>query len=451
VRNIVYYNVSLNDTLGHVADGTKLDIMALIAITLKQSFVPDEIRNKMNSLRKDGIDPRGIEHSGRWENLMSSVIFCLCGQVPLRQEVLRGRQIMMALPKELRTIENAEKIAFSILPYVLIGFKTHLDEYFQADSNIVADVATFIASLHENPTPVARSFLCAHRGKSLTEKHILIDSVPVKKAQVTLNLIKGVLVNDPWATSRSIRWYQQGSTEWACLNMFPEMFLNYLTSGRIALLLSLLRKHFVQIHEVMATPDPNQINTGLEDLDKVTLEVLSFLAEKYGEAWRLTDFSKSTTPKDALVHTALEVTLSEVVRLMPFYSAMQPGKEHQNKKTLYIAQNIESAPDSSPEQTDLIRRVIERFFEVQVMHPTAKALYETAFYYLWGQRCATRKVEIAIGIDRDHNRFQHVAWEHGYHACGKEGVATTLLYARRTAERSDGTALSDYCLRQFWR
>lgn len=89
--------------------------------------------------------------------------------------------------------------------------------------------------------------------------------------------------------------------------------------------------------------------------------------------------------------------------------------------------------------------------ETQEMHPTAKALYETAFYYLWGQRSAKQKVEMAIGIDRDHNHFQHVAWGYGYHADAKKREAATLLYARRAPEKDRGSALSDYRLRQFWR
>ncbi len=452
MRTIVYYNMApIHEFTSHVvANGTRVNIMDLVAIRLQEGVVPDDMRDKMNSLREDGIDPVGIERAGRWENLMSSLIFCLSGQVPLRQEVLRGRQIMMALPRELRTRENAEKIAFSVLPYVLVGFKTHLDQTFQADSNTVLDAATFITNLYNNPNPIVRSFLCAHRGKNPTEKHVLIDSVPTGKAQIALNLTKGVLANDTWATDRTIRWYQQGPTEWASLNMFPEMFLNYMTSGRISLLLNLIERHFVQIQDVLASPDLNKIDSRLENLDAVTLGVLSFLEERYGQAWRFTDFSKSTTPKDGLVNTALEFTLPEVVRMMPFYRETQSGQEHQNKKELYVVQNIESALNPSLEHADLIRRVIHRFFETQVMHPTAKALYETAFYYLWGQRSRANKGEVAIGIDRDHNRFQRVAWGYGYDEDPKE-MRSPLLYARRNPEKDGGVALADYCVRQFWR
>lgn len=453
MRSIVYYNLSHDASkVANIANGASLDVAELIAANLRVDSLSETVRQLMASVKFDGIDPLGVEKSGRWENLMSVIIYCLCGKLPLRQEVLRGRQIMMALPKHLRVKEEAEKIAFSLLPYILVGFKTHIEDQFQADSNIVADVALFIEHLYDDLDPVATSFLCAHRGKSATEKHILIDSVQIQKAQVALNMIKGVLANDPWAKTRSIRWYQQGPTEWASLNMFPEMFLKYLTSGRISHLLTLLGRHFSKLEDMMRMAEPNQIQTTLFELDPVTLEVLSFLAERYGASWRSTDFSSARVAKDELVSLALDVTLSEVVRQMPFYSSVHTGQEYVDKKASLIAKNIELSQDSSSEQADLVRRVVERFFQAQVMHPTAKAVYETAFYYLWGKRSVARKGELAMGIDRDHHNFQYTAWKQGY-CDGREMDAPSipLLYARRTAEDSEGPALKDYCIRQFWR
>ncbi|MDO8604282.1 MAG: hypothetical protein Q7K40_02685 [bacterium] len=450
--NIVYYDVSHDNKPKMVIDGTRLGVMELVAINLQNISLPNHVRGMMTSLNVDSIDSLGIERSSRWENLMSAIIYCLCGQMPSRQEVLRGRQIMMALPNNLRTKGVAEKIAFSLLPYILIGFKAHLDNRFQSDSNIVSDVATFIARLHDNHNPIALSFLCAHRGRSGIERHVLIDSVQVGRAQVTLNVIKGILSNDPWAKSRSIRWYQQGPTEWACLNMFPEMFLRYVTSGRVSYLLTLLGRHFTELQELMGVTDPNGIKTELVEMDPLTSGVLSFLSERYGASWRSTDFFDVTIKKDQLIGIALDVALPCVVRQMPFYSASHAHEGYVGKKSFYIAQNIESLQDSNPVRACLIKCAIERFFQTQIMHPTAKALYETAFYYVWGKRTAMSNREIAIGIDRDHNNFQYLAWRLGYNdGLGGTSLPIPLLYARRTAEDCEVSALKDYSLRQFWR
>lgn len=449
---IIFYNVSHNNLAAKIPDGTKIKVEDLIAINLQSNTLPEEVRLMMLSLKTDCLDPLGIDRSSRWENLMSVIIFCLSGQLPLRQEVLRGRQIMMALPRHLKTPIYAEKIAFSLLPYILIGFKTHIEDHFQADSNTIADAITFIDCLYNTSNPIARSFLCAHRGKSKNEKHILSESVQLKKALVALNVTKGILANNPGAETSSMYWHQQGPTEWACLNMFPEMFLRYLTSGEISYMLTLLDRHFKELGELLAIRDPNCIKAELIGQDLVTLDVLSFVSKRYGHSWRSTDFSKAEIKKDILIDIALEIALPDVVRLMPFYSSSHSSKKYIDEKSSYIANNVKSSLDSNPVHTNLIKHVIERFFENQLMHPTAKALYESAFYYIWGKRSAVNKNEIAIGIDRDHNNFQYTAWKQGYIEEMEGDISSIpLLYARRTNEDAPGSALKDYCIRQFWR
>ncbi len=451
MKNIVYYNVSHGHSPVSMSDGNQCSVFDFIALCLRQEELPDHLRQAMSSLKEEDIDPLGIEKSSKWESLMTAIIYCLSGKIPLRQEVLRGRQIIMALPAKLRTRDIVDKIAFTLLPYILIGFKSQLEERFQSDSNVVGDVASFITRLSEIEDPMALSFLCAHRGRSEQERHVLIDSVQIPKAMVTLNVIKGILANNPWSKSGHVRWYQQGPTEWACLNMFPEMFLRYLVAGKISHLLTLLGRHFTELQEMMGITDPNGIKTELMEMDPLTSEVLDFLGRKYGKSWRSTDYFNVSVKKDSLLEIALDAALPSVARQMPFYSARHAHEEYLSRKESLIVQNINDSRDSGLVRASLIRCAIERFFETQIMHPTAKALYETSFYYVWGKRSAQSQREVAIGIDRDHSDFQYLAWKEGY----REGLIGTrnipLLYARRTAEDCIGTALKDYSLRQFWR
>lgn len=451
MKNLVYYNVSHGQSPVRIPDGNQCDVFDLVASCLHQKELPNHLRQTLASFKKGDIDPFGVEKSSKWESLMTAVIYCLSGKLPLRHEVLRGRQIIMALPAKLRTRDVVDKIAFTLLPYILIGFKSHLEERFQSDSNIVGDVVSFITRLSEIEDPLALSFLCAHRGRSVEERHVLIDSVQIPKALVTLNVIKGILANNPWSKSGHIRWYQQGPTEWACLNMFPEMFLRYLVQGKVSHLLTLLGRHFTDIQEMMGDIDPNGIKTELVEMDPLTSEVLNFLRRKYGDEWRSTDYSRVSVKKDPLVEIALDVALPSVARQMPFYSAKHSHREYLNRKESLIIQNIDDSPGLTQVRASLIRCTIERFFETQIMHPTAKALYETSFYYVWGKRSAQSRREVPIGIDRDHGWFQYLAWKEGYREGTTEAQNVPLLYARRTAEDCVGDALKDYSLRQFWR
>lgn len=435
---IVYYDVSSNQTNSSM-DGTKIDIFDLIKIFKNNPETPDSIRELMESLKFD-LDPRGIEKSQRWEKMMTVIIYCLSGKIPLRSEVLLGRQIILALPRYLREMENIKKISFSVLPYILIGFKSHIENEFHHDSNKIKDVANFISRLHESNNPRALSFLCAHRESGSIEKLILVNSIHKVKTGKALNLIKGILANTQ-AKSRTIHWYQQGGTKQACMNMFPEMFIKYMEGGKMLDLIKLLDSHFNEISSLISQNDQNFQEIKLFGLDSVINEVTNFICNNYCKNWQNTDFSKFK--KDELVSLALDVTLPHIIRLMPFYSShILIHQDYLDKKESYIQKNV------SGTNSFLIKKVIERFFESQMMHPTAKAMYETTFYYLWGKHCAENNDFFSIGIDRDHDNFQYLAWRKGFLEI-VENEAVPLIYGRRTKE--NGLTLSSYNLRQFWR
>ena len=98
MKNLVYYDVSYGQSPVSMSDGNQCSVFDFIVPCLQQGELPDHLRQTLSSLKKEDADPFGVEKSSKWECLMTAIIYCLSGKIPLRQEVLRGRQIIMALP-----------------------------------------------------------------------------------------------------------------------------------------------------------------------------------------------------------------------------------------------------------------------------------------------------------------------------------------------------------------
>lgn len=453
---ISFFDVSIAQNQGSVTNnGNVIDVNDLIKARLIQQPSLFKNTNLLDSIKP--FDVYGVEKPTYWERAISTIIYCLSGQIPDRQEVLRGRQIICQLPRWFKKKHLNEQFVLGFLPYILIGFKTHLENCFQPDSNRIHDVCNFISSVYGEENVKMVSFLCAHRGFSVKDSHSLIDAVHQQKAKKTLNLQKAILVNIPRLRSRKICWYQQGPTAMASSNMFPEMFIEYLVAGNIPDLLLLLEKHFSEVDSLLREDTSRLIDAGLADLDIFTNRTCAFLNSQYGTDWRITDFESRGIKRTPLVELALNQVIPGIKRLIPFYgnsltkNFLETRLTHL-KKNLLRAQKIESEGIVS----DIILRTIKAidwFYYNQLMHTTAKALYEAAFYYVWGQTTASQNDEIAIGIDRDHAEYQNSAWNMGYYssALGKNKPPTAILYARRAESENPGGILRDISFRQFWR
>jgi hypothetical protein len=349
---------------------------------------------------------------------------------------------------------------FGLLPYILVGMKTHIDGSFQEGSNRAEDIAAFLVNLLNLSDVQIESYLCAHRGHSAGGLHVLLTSTHEVKIRKAINLQLGILANVQNLKHRKILWYQQGPTAKASSNMFPEMFLEYLHSGKIPDMLSLLEEHFKEVDLLLVDSSTDTgIDAHLCNLDVHTAHVYRYLGENYGTDWRLNDYgSIDVSRKDVLAEIALDSTLPEVRRFMPFFD--KPNKLKVEGRQELMSKNMARARMlDSGNQENLARRTasaIDWFFYDQTMHISAKALYETVFFYLWGFETATHKERCPIGVSRDHAEFQHDAWALGYlDACKNEldGLvsANSVLYMRRTTKEKIGGALKDTSFRQFWR
>lgn len=452
---INFFDVSVGQKLNNfIPNGSLIDINTLTKFRSEQH--PDLFRKKALLGSIDSLDLCGIEKPSYWEKAMSTIIFCISGQVPDRQEVLRGRQIVCQLPKWFKKKHLNRQFVFGFLPYILIGFKAHMENRFQADSNRIDDVCKFITQIHDMEEAKLTSFLCAHRGFSTDSSHILIDAVQQEKARKTLHLQMALLANVAKLKIRKIRWYQQHPTAMASSNMFPEMFIQYLANGMIPDLLVTLEKHLSEL-TAMFRKNLKSIDAKVASLDLFTSSTCAFLDSQFGSDWRITNFELNRRKKSPLIEIALDQVIPEIKRLIPFYgSSLANGfletRQEYLTKNLTRAQELETEEAGSKLALKTIK-AIDWFYYNQLMHVTAKALYEAAFYYVWGQTTALQSNMVAFGIDRDHSEYQNSSWSMGYYNTKRlrSALPAAILYARRTEKEKPGGALKDISFRQFWR
>ncbi len=450
-----FFDVSVAQGSNQIPSGDMIDINCLIRSKL--SLQADLFKGLGLLSSIEHFDPYGIEKPMYWEKVMMTIIHCLSGQIPDRQEVLRGRQIICQLPKFFKKKYLDEQFVVSFLPYVLIGFKTHVEGRFQADSNRIDELCNFIVHLYETDHAEVTSYLCAHRGFAPSGQHVLIDALKLGMARRTLNLQKAILANVRQLKSRKIRWCQQGPTAMASSNMFPEMFIQYLMAGKVPDLLVLLGKHFNELNSLSLGEHSGLVDFKVANLDVFTVSTHAFLDSQFGVDWRITDFESGGAQKTPLVRIALDQVMPEIRRLIPFYGSslaenFLETRQECLKRNLARAQEIEA---DGLAKNIVIRtlKAIDWFYYNQLMHITAKALYEAAFFYVWGQTTASQRNRIAVGIDRDHAGYQSSAWSLGYteNRDGLGNPPTSIIYARRNQNEIPGSALRDISFRQFWR
>lgn len=140
--NIMYFNVSVSERASDLEDGIIVNINELIAIfasKYKSLFRKEDFVYNVRD-----FDLLGVDRPMQWERIMKTILFCLSGQIPSRQEVLRGRQIIYQFPKWFRGRYVDKRFVLGFLPYILIGFKSHISDRFVSDSNCLKDICSCI-------------------------------------------------------------------------------------------------------------------------------------------------------------------------------------------------------------------------------------------------------------------------------------------------------------------
>jgi hypothetical protein len=290
------------------------------------------------------------------------------------------------------------------------------------------------------------TFFCAHR-EHAPEMVTELDADNIRRScRLALGIRNNIAQNRH--SKSGLRIIQPAGTPEGLAAVFPEIFLNYLRQGKLADLMLVLSRHFIQLGEVVGQEFNEDVTT--EDTTQHVKETLAVAERKFGD-WKNTSMDRCDCKRhdeggDPLIGT-LRFTADEISRLMPYY------KEGLSISQDLISANLARAKELRPSNPDLPDKVAAAITEfLSIRTSTAKAIYETAFYYAWGERARNGNSAI-IGLERDHDLFQTLAIVYGFNKGEIDHYTrhkSPSIFAKRKSHE-DPTRLSGLSFRQFWR
>lgn len=454
-EKIQFFDVSVNRKLeSKIPSNTELTIQELAEEARNLNSLIFDSENFVRDMANFNIDPLARSKTHKWEMAVGTIMYAISGQIPDRMDILRGRQIIERLPKTLKSDLDLH-FSLSYLPYVLVGFNLdHRDKHVE-EANKITNAVSFISHTYNNDVVNCWSFLCAHREATIKRPMTLVDEIVEDRVIRAINLELGILSNAN-LDSASITWKQQQATEKAASNMFPDIFINYMNKGKISDLLLLLDSHFCGVESILQSKSTEKLKLSLGGQDSYTSLLENELEIRYGKSWKDLKNSKDYIGEDVfgILEIADQLTSKEIARLKVHFevsdeTAWKAEIKELIRKNLERAQHLESVGkklSSNISLTETTTSAIEWFMRNQDMTFFAKSIYETMFYFYWGQ-ISVKNNQVGIGIDRDYGSFQIRSWEAGY---GKKNTGP-ILYARRTESEKAGGRLREISYRQFWR
>lgn len=454
---IWFYDVSASQELAHL-NGQNLTFNELYEYHAhaRPSWPPLEM--SQSKYARMEFHPYNIDGDSwkSWIRYFSTTCRILSGHAPTKEEVKIIRELVRRLPNEFKRRHVDQHFVLGFMTYLCIGFKGHLHSGFGHDSNAAASLVEFMTSLYGQRRLLFTSFLCAHRdpqSKPGEPLNLLQSNIPPEKVRRSAALVLALAHNVSSEVRGSAIFLQQGVSFAATSSIFPEVSVEYFLHARAHEFLDRLACQYRLVRSVLEQLPGTRVRARLVSLDVLTRRIERFLLGRYGTDWRSLDFTHQTFGEDSIVQVAVEMGLPEIRRMMPFFSDNFQERFMIRKEEI-LHMNLEAIrAHGSQDTASQVRGVIEWFVQQHSMTISAKAVYETTFYYLWGRYCATHPGVYAIGFDRDHDRFQHFAWHLGRAAgIDKQTIEkTALLYARRNPTGHERGALADLSFRQFWR
>jgi len=369
-----------------------------------------------------------------WLQLQMVLVWSLTGMLADKETMYPYRDIYQSLLKKYN-LESTFTLSV-LFAYLIAGFRVKRNGWSCEDKNNVDDFKHFCSQLLDPSmsTLDATTFMCAHREADEEDPNKLVKKLKTVSFVRAINVIKGLVHNTPH-TNVQLTIYHLNENKYSLLAIFPNIIFKYLETDGLGKLLQTLGEHYVQIEALATQLATDKLVITMVPTQQHITDTRRLCKELGGKDWRLLTphVAAQSLTNSHLHEITAEAAMEEVARYMPEYSAVK-------------IDSFASMYERHPQDEDTMKWYAEQ----ERLSPYAKALYETLFYYNWGQKVAS-KHGIAIGLDRDHSDFQIRAFHTGFNATYTFGSTAPVAYLRRSEREVGKTDIHSVSLRQFWR
>ncbi|GGW13777.1 hypothetical protein GCM10018980_15580 [Streptomyces capoamus] len=377
-----------------------------------------------------GIHPLALKRPRRWEAAIAAMIYASSGQLALREEIIKARELLDRLPRPQRSALTVSRM-LALVPTMIAGFRfSRQGETFNPEANRYLEGARFLSLLlEERPALDVEIGLCAHRA-GVTDP-VLPEHVSATGANRMVAFVASLLDNSR-AGQRTVSVSQQTATDRAAGTVNSLVFLHYAHAGELEHFLRTLDRHADDMRAVLARYDAaSATRFRFTPLDPFSEVVERDMAEVFGPDWT----GAPTDPRwrrGSTLDSAVEDAKGKMARFM-------------RNAPLDIDRLLRLHKDSeSPSERGV--SALHWFDRHQRQPLDVRARYDVAFHH----RLALTTLEkdgVGIGMERGWDAYQWLAWSAAY---GSARSAMPLLYARSSTEPESHVSLRSFNLRQFW-
>ncbi|MDY6788892.1 MAG: hypothetical protein SVV03_02915 [Candidatus Nanohaloarchaea archaeon] len=390
----------------------------------------------------DSIEPEPYQGRKEWKKMMETLIYSLSGQNPSDREenlALSATEELRQYYKETELYDDvtSREFMFGTLPYLFAGFGVKDQKWSRNDVNNKYSFLSFTDNLLRREELSSTSFLCAHKKQREEEKHSLTESIDTEGVGRTFNLLRGVFGN-AGVSHTEINLYQPGKSYEGIISIFPGIIVETSKREELNEIKRRLEVQMDQMEELCEEYSEDFIDFHVDDVDDHVSNVFEEAKRRWSSDYQTisTEELEKISKEDNVAKIALDHTLPEIERLMPYYK--EPG----SMEPIIERDKLESIEDEE------IKKALG--FYTGPMSAAGKAALETLFYAVWGQNTKERD-EMTIGLERDHEDYQTIAFHIGYGGGYHMAHFGPQMYARRNNKTEIGGTLHKTSFRQFWR
>ncbi|MER7916346.1 MULTISPECIES: hypothetical protein [unclassified Streptomyces] len=231
-----------------------------------------------------GIRPLALKRPRRWEAAIAAMIYAASGQVALREEIVKGRELLDRLPKPDRSALTVSRV-LALVPAMIAGFRlSRQGEAFNPEANRYREGARFLSVLlEERPALEVGIGLCAHRAG--VSNPLMPEHVSSTGAHRMVAFVAALLDNSR-AGRRTVSVSQQTATDRAAGTVNSLVFRHYALEGKPEHLLRAVDQHADDIRAVLARHDTvSATRFGFTPLDPFSELVERDMEEVFGPDW----------------------------------------------------------------------------------------------------------------------------------------------------------------------